>query len=134
MPISVVRQVTAPLAQPRRIQQLFQITTRYVTAPKPFTVSAAVIGDATMRKLNNRYRQSNMVTDVLSFSYSKHDGELVICYPQVVRQARSKLLSVNQELSWVTVHGLLHLLGYDHETPTDAKIMRPLEQLILQHV
>lgn len=134
MPIAVVRQVSAPTAQPNRIKELFQITTRYVKPPRPFVVSAVIVGDATMRQLNARYRRCNAITDVLSFPYSAHDGELVICYPQVVRQARSKLLSIDQELAWVVVHGLLHLLGYDHESPADAKVMRPLEQLILQHV
>lgn len=87
-----------------------------------------------MKQLNEQYRGVKAVTDVLSFPYDEHCGEIVICYPQAVMQAAQKQSSTAHELAWLLIHGILHLLKYDHETAADAKIMRPLERKILHQL
>ena len=78
------------------------------------------------RQLNFQYRQKDYATDVLSFGDKSSDslGELVIC-PQVLKkQAKDHGLSYQQELAYMILHGVLHLLGYDHETnERQAKLM-----------
>ena len=78
-------------------------------------VSIALVDDATMRNLNRKFRHENKTTDVLTFP--AEDGcEIVISVDQARRQARQEKHSLATELRYLLVHGLLHGLGYDHET------------------
>jgi len=80
-------------------------------------LSIAFIGDITMRQLNKQYRGKNKPTDVLSFCGDGDDlGEILIDYAQIKRQARKYSKSVKEELIFILVHGLLHLIGYEDET------------------
>jgi probable rRNA maturation factor len=67
--------------------------------------------------LNLTYRKKNYATDVLSFAPIEDDflGELVFCTPVLVNQSREHGLSLEDELIYMLIHGLLHLLGYEHE-------------------
>jgi rRNA maturation RNase YbeY len=104
-------------------------------------ISVAIVGDSEMKKLNNFYRRKNKTTDVLSFVYeSKKNGgvhplfgEIIISYPQAVRQAKEYEWSTKQEIKELLVHGLLHLAGFDHERgEREAKKMKKMEQVILE--
>ncbi|MDP2966842.1 MAG: rRNA maturation RNase YbeY [bacterium] len=82
-------------------------------------LSIVLVGQARIRKLNKKYRQNYRSTDVLSFAYD-NSGEIVICLPEVKKNAK-KLKSVfRKELAKVLIHGILHLLGYDHEKSEKA--------------
>jgi len=82
-----------------------------------FDVSIAFISDSEMRKLNKRYRGIDKTTDVLSFSgEEKFLGEIIISYAQIKRQAKELGNKPKDELIFILVHGLLHLLGYDDKT------------------
>lgn len=103
-------------------------------------VSVAIVGDAEMKKMNKYFRGQNKVTDVLSFGEAdakikdmskKYLGEIVICYPQAVKQAKKLKHSTEKEIEVLLVHGFLHLLGYDHHASRDEKEMKVLESRIL---
>lgn len=80
-------------------------------------LSIAFIGDMVMRRLNKRYRGKDRPTDVLSFRGNGNDlGEILIDYAQIKRQAKKYSKSVKEELIFILVHGLLHLIGYEDET------------------
>lgn len=85
------------------------------------------------QKLNNQFRGKDYATDVLSFLSKdpKCLGELILC-PQVLRaQAKQHSLSFQQELTYMLIHGILHLLGYDHEkSQTEAKQMFTIQDRI----
>ena len=92
-----------------------------------FDVSIAFVGDSEMRKLNKRYRGINKTTDVLSFSGEEGFlGEIVISYAQIKRQAKEFGNKTKDELIFILVHGLLHLLGYDDRTEAGRKKMERL--------
>ena len=74
-------------------------------------LSVAFVDDATMRALNRRFRRKNKTTDVLTFP-----DEIVISLDQARRQARDEKHSLATEVRYLLVHGVLHALGYDHET------------------
>lgn len=104
-------------------------------------VSIALVDDGTMRKLNRAYRGKDKTTDVLTFEDIGVDsdevaddslGEIVISLPQAKRQARVERHSLPTELRYLLLHGLIHALGYDHET--DAGEMNALETKIRSHV
>jgi probable rRNA maturation factor len=86
------------------------------------SLSVVFVGTQTMRSLNARYRQKDYATDVLSFSYGEELvdhvrllGEIVVAPEIAVRQARLCRARPEWELRKLLAHGVLHLLGYDHE-------------------
>ena len=102
---------------------------------KEADLSIALVGQGRMRKINKRYRGKNRVTDILSFSESKvllekfkvgpiqkiqSLGEIVICLREVKKNAKKFKSSLEKELAKVLIHGVLHLLGYDHEKSEKA--------------
>jgi probable rRNA maturation factor len=81
------------------------------------TVTVAIVPDARIRALNREYRRKNLPTDVLSFPTDERGclGDVVIAAGVARRQAREARHSLQTELRVLALHGLLHLLGYDHE-------------------
>ena len=80
-------------------------------------MTVAIVPDARVRALNRQYRQKDRATDVLSFPSDERGflGDVVIASGVAVRQARAAGHSLRTELRVLALHGLLHLLGYDHE-------------------
>jgi len=80
-------------------------------------LSIVLIGSRRMRKLNQKYRGKNRVTDVLSFAgpTKKNLGEIVLCLQEIGKNAKKANSSFEKELTSCLIHGLLHLLGYEHE-------------------
>lgn len=98
-------------------------------------ISLALVAPAKIKNLNRVYRGRDEVTDVLSFNIDSDLilGEVIICLAQAQRQARQRAVSGQSELKLLTVHGILHLLGYDHEESIAAqRRQRQEEQDILQ--
>jgi probable rRNA maturation factor len=90
-------------------------------------LSIAFVDDATMRALNRKFRRKNKTTDVLTFP-----DEIVISLEQARRQARDEKHSLATEVRYLIVHGVLHALGYDHET--DDGEMNALELRVRERV
>jgi probable rRNA maturation factor len=93
-------------------------------------VAIALVSDARMRALNRQFRRKNQPTDVLSFPADAPPslGDLVIAEGVARRQARQAGHSYAVELKVLALHGLLHLLGYDHHDPADGGRMARLER------
>ncbi len=93
-------------------------------------LSVRVVGAARSRSLNARYRGKDRPTNVLSFGGAgmcpdgrNFLGELVICAPVVAREARAQGKTREAHWAHMTVHGVLHLLGFDHERTLEARKM-----------
>jgi probable rRNA maturation factor len=106
---------------------------------KRASLSILLCGDRRMRTLNRTWRRKDRPTDVLSFptfkessspSSSSSLGDLVIDVPYAARQARRRGHPVSREVQILLAHGLLHLLGYDHETD-DGTMFRLQRRLLL---
>ncbi len=111
-------------------------------------VSVSFVSNDEIKKLNKIYRQKDAVTDVLSFPlgengvYDKNNdtgalmlGDIVISLDTAVKQAQMYGHSLEREIGFLTVHSMLHLLGYDHETSTlEERIMREKEEQILDNI
>ena len=105
-------------------------------------LSIAVTDDETVRALNREYAGEDEVTDVLSFSQREGEefvsppqgapqlGEVVIAYPQATRQAAERGRAATEEVTRLLVHGVLHLLGYDHAELEEARRMRVREEAL----
>ena len=105
------------------------------------------VGDQRMRGLNRRYRGNDRTTDVLAFAMREavapHAarrtpdmlGDVVISVPTAWRQANEAGRSLEEELAWLLVHGILHLCGYDHErSEKEARRMHRRERMILRSI
>lgn len=111
---------------------------------KSFQVSLLICGDERIRKLNREFRGKDKVTDVLSFPAQDdlrqilpdddtlHLGDLAISFPQTIRQAKSFAIGTWDEFIHLFFHGLVHLLGYDHEvSEREEKLMHQWESRAL---
>ena len=92
-----------------------------------------IVGSAESRALNRRFRGKDKPTNVLSFPYDDQGvlGDVVICAPVVQRESREQLKPSAAHWAHMVVHGVLHLLGYDHIKPSDARRMEARERAIL---
>jgi probable rRNA maturation factor len=107
-------------------------------------LSVAVTDDDTLRSLNREYAEEDAVTDVLSFSQREGEefaappdgvpplGEVIIAYPQAARQAKERNEAPEAEVARLLVHGILHLLGYDHAQPEEERRMRAREEELVR--
>jgi probable rRNA maturation factor len=84
--------------------------------------------------LNHQYRGRHHATNVLTFAYPESDplsGDIALCVPVVEREAREQHKNREAHYAHLVVHGMLHLQGYDHEKPADARLMETLETEIV---
>jgi probable rRNA maturation factor len=136
--------VNAPGADVEALRELAEDALRSEKVAPNAELSIVLTDDATVSRLNRDYRATDAPTDVLSFAQNEGDaapkrpkdapahlGDVVISVDTALRQAAEAAISIQDELSHLLVHGILHLLGYDHERAKDAKIMRAREDAIL---
>jgi probable rRNA maturation factor len=104
-------------------------------------LSVRVVGVSRSRSLNAHYRHKDKPTNVLSFGGAGRIpdgryflGELVICAPVVAREARDQRKTLESHWAHMTVHGVLHLLGFDHEVESEAVKMAAREIQILDRL
>lgn len=100
-----------------------------------------IVDEEKIRELNKNYRNKDSVTDVISFALEDDDtfvktdfrilGDIYICLKRAEDQAKEYGHSFLRELSFLSIHGLLHLLGYDHMEKEDEKVMFELQERIL---
>ena len=114
----------------------------YVNAPDNAEISITFVSKDEIHELNREYRGVDDPTDVLSFPFIDPDewdkdiqplalGDIIICTEIAREQAESYGHSFERELSFLLIHGLLHLAGYDHIQPEDEKEMRHAQREIL---
>lgn len=100
-----------------------------------------LVDEQKIQEINKNYRGKDSVTDVISFAFEDNDkkeynntrilGEIYICIPKMISQAKEYGHTEERELAFLGVHGLLHLLGYDHMTEEEEKIMIKKQELVL---
>jgi probable rRNA maturation factor len=107
----------------------------------PLVLSVRIVGKSRSRSLNSRYRQKDNPTNVLSFAGAgvapdgrTFLGELVICAPLVALEARAQDKALRAHWAHLTIHGVLHLLGFDHERAPEAGKMAAREIQILDRL
>jgi probable rRNA maturation factor len=105
------------------------------SSPEGRDVTVLLTDDATVKDLNARFRNKDTPTNVLSFpapaTASPHLGDIVLAYGVCMREAEIEEKPLAHHLLHLIAHGVLHLLGYDHETDADAEAMEGLERDIL---
>ncbi len=89
---------------------------------KEFEVSIVLVGAERIKELNKEYKGKNQTTDVLAFSYDD-SGEIVICPKEVKKNSKKISSDFQTELARVLIHGLLHLLGFHHQSSKEEKYL-----------
>lgn len=117
-------------------------------------LSLVLVSDDEMRRMHQQYRADPDTTDILTFPYEAYEhqgahsevdevvqgemgdylGDIVICYEQAARQAAEEGHSAQEELLLLAVHGVLHLLGYDDESPASKSEMWQRQRAIMQRL
>lgn len=100
-------------------------------------ITVRIVDAEEAQALNNDYRRKDYVPNVLTFEYGEIEpnvlgGDVVICAPVVAREAREQGKPLKDHYAHMTIHGVLHLQGYDHIVPADADIMESRETAILR--
>jgi len=97
-------------------------------------ITLRVTGAAEARVLNRRYRQRDYATNVLTFVLSEAtplEGDVALCAPVIAREARAQGKLLAAHYAHLTIHGVLHLQGYDHQRPAQAARMERIESAIM---
>jgi probable rRNA maturation factor len=135
------------------LQKIAAITLEAEGILTPAEMGLVITDNKTIQKLNKIYREKDEPTDVLAFHMMipgtnqeselvfvgppdgvHHLGEVVISYPKAVQQAQEQGHSITQELALLIVHGILHLLGYDHALSEEEQRMKAKENEILDRL
>lgn len=102
-------------------------------------LSVRIVDEPEGKKLNETYRGATGPTNVLSFPFDEKTpeplpliGDLVVCAPVVAREAQQQNKDLTAHWAHMIIHGVLHLLGYDHQNDSEAAIMETLETEIMQ--
>lgn len=102
------------------------------------SIALLITKNKEIQSLNKKFRGINRTTDVLSFHLNKKEqltkkylGDIVISIEYASKQALKKKLSLEKELQTLLIHGYLHLLGYDHKSPKEAKSMFSIQNKLL---
>jgi probable rRNA maturation factor len=113
---------------------------RWVAAAlqSPAQITLRIVDEAEGRTLNRDYRNKDYATNVLTFAYGEEGGalagDIVLCAPVVEREAREQNKELRAHYAHLTVHGVLHMQGYEHETELEAREMEALEVEILRRL
>ena len=137
MPVEIVRKEASGTFSNRELKRIALKVLELVEQSQA-ELSVALVNNREIRKLNAKYRQKDHPTDVLSFPAANELpmgvrllGDVVISVEKAEEQAKQRGRTLNEETVTLLIHGVLHLLGYDHErSAKDARIMGRLEKKI----
>lgn len=107
---------------------------KFLPISEKLLVNIIVSSSHQIKVLNNRYRKKNKPTDVLSFRYQENFGEIFICLDQIKKNAKTHQLTTQQETRKIIIHGMLHLVGFDHQNNKQEKQMEKWQQKIENYV
>ena len=124
----------------KKVSKIVQICAKKEKKVKGI-IDIEIVGDKRIKSINKSYRGIDRVTDVLSFAWqedksfqSNYLGQIFVSYPTIVRQAKAYSVTTKEEFIRMLVHGLLHLVGYDHVAKKDAEKMFSIQEKIVEGV
>ena len=137
MPVEIIRRDDGKEFPSRKLKKVAQKVLEIVKQDQA-ELCLVLVGNAEIRKLNAQFRKKDYPTDVLSFPAGDELpegaqllGDVIISVEKAKEQAKARRRTLDEELVTLLIHGIVHLLGYDHErSPKDARIMDRLEKKI----
>jgi len=136
----IINETNEEIKELSEIEKLLEFALKYQKVENAI-FNIIIVDEETIRNINREYRGKDSITDVISFALEDDEsfietdfrilGDIYICLNRAKSQALEYGHSFLRELSFLTIHGLLHLLGYDHMTLDDEKVMFNLQEMIL---
>jgi probable rRNA maturation factor len=120
---------------PDVLEQVQELVNSCVMKAPDGNIDVRFVSDSEIKRLNRMYRNKDEITDVLSFQYPDNKellGDVAISFAQAQRQVVER--PATEEAIELIVHGVLHILGYDHERPGDDKVMFSLQDSIIEQI
>ena len=139
-----------PAISKKTLKRIAEITLESLDLPYNIEMGIVITNDREIKELNRTYRNIDSATDVLSFYMQsnvdnilpsdfvnppdelQHIGEVIISYETALRQAKENGTRIKDELSFLLVHGVLHLMNYNHDNVNDRKVMENKEANIIK--
>ncbi|MCK5490941.1 MAG: rRNA maturation RNase YbeY [Candidatus Pacebacteria bacterium] len=140
-----IKNFTKQKINKKYLDKIAEETLKVAKVKIPVEISLVITGEKRIKSLNKKYRGINKVTDVLSFGNEDLNdtikfiippedilqfGQIFICYPKIEKQAKQKKHSCKKEFSILLIHGILHLIGYDHKESYENSEMKELEVMV----
>ena len=136
----IIKEVDEQVEELEEVKKVVEYALKYLKIENSL-FNIIIVDKETIHKLNKEYRGIDRETDVISFALEDDEtfnndkvrvlGDIYICLSKAKEQSIEYGHSNLRELSFLSIHGLLHLLGYDHMTPEDEKVMFSLQDEIL---
>lgn len=141
MPVEILQRGAGKKLSARKIKKI-ALTILELVGEKNAELSLALIGSVEMKKLNAKYRKKDYPTDVLSFPIegivpkeTRLLGDVVVSVEKAAEQAKARGYSPEQEMVTLLIHGIVHLMGYDHErSAREARAMDRVEKRIYRQL
>lgn len=138
--LSIDNQTEFKIEFKKELIQIILNLAKYFNIEKHINVDLTIVNNEEIQKLNKEYRGKDYATDILSFDFGNdglydtlpfvHLGELVVSYEKVISQANEFNHSVKREFCYLFTHGLVHLMGYDHEEENERiKMNRIVDEI-----
>lgn len=134
---------------PNELKSVMRKAVRYALNHKdlkttdPYEVSIIFVDEARIREINNDFRHIDRATDVISFAFSEGEGaeyapyllgDIFICTDVVASHAEKYGTTFDEEMTFMVVHGILHLLGFDHHRKGEREEMRRAESVVMKRL
>ena len=136
----IINETNEEIKELLEVEKLLKFALKYQKVDNAI-FNVIIVDEETIRNINREYRGKDSITDVISFALEDDEsfiqtdfrilGDIYICLNRAKTQAIEYGHSFSREISFLTIHGLLHLLGYDHMNEKDEKIMFNLQEMIL---
>jgi probable rRNA maturation factor len=141
-----------PSITKKYLKHIAEITISHLDIQNDIEMGIVITDDAQIKELNSNYRNINTPTDVLSFHMNsnneqelsadfisppdrlQHIGEVIISYETAILQAKENDITIKDELSFLLIHGILHLMNYDHVKDDDREVMEKKEKAIFDRI
>ena len=121
----------------------FALNNKDLKTTDPYEVSIIFVDEARIREINNDFRHIDRTTDVISFAFSEGEGaeyapyllgDIFICTDVVASHAEKYGTTFDEEMTFMVVHGILHLLGFDHHRKGEREKMRAAENVVMRRL
>ena len=136
----IINETNEEITELNEVEKVVEFALKYQSIDNAI-FNIIIVDEETIHKLNKEYRGKDSVTDVISFALEDDDtfveteyrilGDIYICLNKARSQALEYGHSFLREISFLTIHGLLHLLGYDHMVKEEEEVMFKLQEMIL---
>lgn len=136
----IINETNEKIKELLEVEKLLEFALKYQKVENAI-FNIIIVDEETIQNINREYRGKDNITDVISFALEDDEsfietdfrilGDIYICLNRAKSQATEYGHSFLREISFLTIHGLLHLLGYDHMNENDEKIMFSLQEMIL---